>query len=149
MKNNQKGYHRNPSESKQPIAGVGKMKQYIRLFIDLYEKTPNFICILSAVFVLSIDFVTGENIHFPIFYAIPAGLAAWQLNVTLAYTISITLPLLRVGFFYLWNNNHFDFISLINAFIIIIALSAYVYLTTMVVLEKRDLEEQLKRFKEQ
>jgi hypothetical protein len=130
-------------------AGESEMEKYVRLLIDLYEKTPNFICILSAVFVLSIDFVTGENIHFPIFYAVPAGLAAWQLNATLAYAISIALPLLRVGFFYLWNNNHLDFVSLINAFITIVALSAYVYLTTRVVLEKRDLEEQLKRFKEE
>jgi hypothetical protein len=123
------------------------MKSYVRLFIDLYKKTPNFLCILSAILVLSLDFVTGENIHFPIFYAVPAGLAAWQLNITLAYALSITLPLLRVGFFYLWNGNHLDPISLINALIIIIALSGYVYLTTRVVLEKRDLEEQLKRLK--
>jgi hypothetical protein len=149
MKNNQKGCPRNSSELKQPIAGGSQVEKYVRLFVDLYEKTPNFICIMSAIFVLSIDFVTGENIHFPIFYAVPAGLAAWQLNVTLAYTISITLPLSRVGFFFLWNNNHFDLISLINAFITIIALSAYVYLTTRVVLEKRELEEQLKRLKDQ
>jgi len=87
-----------------------------------------------------IDILTGENIHFPIFFAVPAGLAAWQLNRPMAYGLAVILPLLRVGFFYLWNDGPLDKASIINALIIIAALSTYVYLITKIILEKREME---------
>jgi hypothetical protein len=124
------------------------MKNYVKLFADLYKTSPNILCIYSAIIVFLIDIITGEDIHFPIFFAVPAGLAAWQLNRTMAYTLSIVLPLLRVGFFSLWNNGQLNLISFINAFIIIVALSAYVYLITRIVFGKRDLERQLKHYQE-
>jgi hypothetical protein len=96
------------------------------------------LCILSAIFILFVDILTGEHIHFPIFFAFPAALAAWQLNRTLAYTLSLTLPLLRVGFFYIWNNGQFDVTAIVNTLITMVALSTYVYLITRIMMEKEE-----------
>jgi hypothetical protein len=116
------------------------MRRYERAIVDAYQQSPDTLCVLSAISILLIDILTGEKIHFPIFFAIPAGLAAWQLNRPMAYTLAVILPLLRVGFFYMWDGGPLDKISILNATIIIIALSAYVYLITRIILEKRELE---------
>lgn len=119
------------------------MRSNVGLLVELYKKSPNILCVFSAIAIFLIDIVTGENIHFPIFFAVPVGLAAWQLNRVLAYTLAILLPLLRLCFFYLWNDGPLDFVSVVNAFIIIVALSVYVRLTTIHVLQKQALEKEL------
>ena len=116
------------------------MRRYERAIIDTYQHSPDTLCVLSAISIFMLDILTGENIHFPIFFAVPAGLAAWQLNRPMAYTLAVVLPLLRVGFFYMWNDGPLDIISIINAMIIMVALSTYVYLITRIILEKRELE---------
>jgi hypothetical protein len=124
------------------------MKTYERAIVDAYQQSPNLLCILSAISIFLIDILTGEHIHFPIFFAVPAGLAAWQLNRSMAYTLSVLLPLLRVGFFYMLNDGPLNIISIINALIIIAALSAYVYLITRVIMERRELELKVSQLEE-
>ncbi len=119
------------------------MKRYERAIVDAYQQSPDTLCFLSAIAIFLIDILTGENIHFPIFFAVPAGLAAWQLNRSMAYGLAVILPLLRVGFFYMWNDGTLNKASIINALIIIAALSTYVYLITKIILEKRELERRI------
>ncbi|MDK9707206.1 MAG: hypothetical protein OEL83_09155 [Desulforhopalus sp.] len=108
------------------------MKQFERAVIDAYKYSPNIICILLTIFIFLTDILTGEYIHFPIFFVIPAGLAAWQLNKILAYSITVALPFLRVLYFYIYNDGKLDIFSVVNALIIMAALSAYVYLITRI-----------------
>jgi hypothetical protein len=124
------------------------MKKYERAIIDAYQQSPNLLCILSAISIFLIDILTGEHIHFPIFFAVPVGLAAWQLNRSMAYTLSVLLPLLRVGFFYMLNDGPLNIISIVNALIIIAALSAYVYLITRIIMERRELEFKVNQLEE-
>lgn len=116
------------------------MKQLERAIIDAYKYSPNTLCILSAILILLTDVLTGEDIHFPIFFVVPAGLAAWQLNKALAYSMAMALPFLRVCYFYIYNNGKLDITAIINALIIVVALSAYVYLITRITeeLSKRE-----------
>jgi hypothetical protein len=124
------------------------MKTYERALIEAYQQSPNLLCLLSAISIFLIDILTGEHIHFPIFFAVPAGLAAWQLNRPLAYSLSVFLPLLRVGFFYISGDGPLNIISIINALIIIAALSAYVYLITRIIRERRELELKVSQLEE-
>jgi hypothetical protein len=124
------------------------MKKYERAIIDAYQQSPNLLCILSAISIFLIDILTGEHIHFPIFFAVPVGLAAWQLNRSMAYTLSVLLPLLRVGFFYILNDGPLNIISIINALIIIAALSAYAYLITRIIMDRRELEFKVNQLEE-
>jgi hypothetical protein len=124
------------------------MKKYERAIIDAYQQSPNLLCILSAISIFLIDILTGEHIHFPIFFAVPVGLAAWQLNRSMAYTLSVLLPLLRVGFFYMLNDGPLNIISIINALIIIAALSAYAYLITRIIMDRRELEFKVNQLEE-
>jgi hypothetical protein len=124
------------------------MKAYERAIIEAYQQSPNMLCILSTITIFLIDILTGENIHFPIFFAVPAGLAAWQLNRPLAYTLSLALPLLRVGFFYMLNDGPLNIISIVNALIIMVALSIYAYLIIRIITERKALEQKINQLSE-
>lgn len=108
------------------------MKKFERVVIDAYKNHPNFICILSACIIFFTDILTGEHIRFPIFYVVPVGLAAWQLNKALAYSMAASLPCLRVFYFYIFDNGKLDSLSIVNALIIVVALSIYTYLITRI-----------------
>jgi hypothetical protein len=60
-------------------------------------------CLMFAVIVLVIDYVTGRQIRFPIIYVIPAGMAAWLEHKPTAYAMAIFMPLARVGFHFPWH----------------------------------------------
>jgi hypothetical protein len=48
-------------------------------FIEkLYRQRTGVSCLLAAVIVLVIDYITGKPIQFPIAYALPVGMAAWR-----------------------------------------------------------------------
>lgn len=122
------------------------MSQLTNEIISSYKNSPNFLCILVAIAVLSADIVTGEDVHFPIFFAVPVGLAAWQMNRILAFAIAISLPFLREGYFFFFNGMQHSSTATINSFINIVALSIFAYLTAKFVSEKRELERRLKQF---
>jgi len=102
------------------------------------------LCILVAVIVFAIDYITGESIQFPILYVLPVGMAAWQDKKNTAYTLAILLPLLRVGFHFPWHET--DSLSMIalNASIRILILIFYAYLVDRIVLQKMALEKEVR-----
>jgi hypothetical protein len=48
------------------------------------ERNPSTICLLLALVTLFVDFTTGRDIHFPLLYVLPIGLAAWMGRKILA-----------------------------------------------------------------
>lgn len=108
------------------------MKNFKKAITDAYKFNPNFICILTAIIIFLTDILTGEHIHFPIFFVVPVGLAAWQLNKALAYSMAVALPCSRVFYFYIFDNGKLDSISIVNALIIVAALTIYAYLITKI-----------------
>ena len=122
------------------------MSDFFHEVASLYKRSPNLLCVIAALFILSLDLVTGENIHFPIFFAVPVGLAAWQLNRSLAFAMAILLPMIRVGYFYTFNEIEVDVNAVVNSLINIAALSTFAYLTIRFVSEKRELERRLRQF---
>ncbi len=120
------------------------MKRIPKYFAEIYEENVSCFCILAAILVLFLDYLTGKNIEFPILYALPVGIAAWNLKKPMAYASSIILPLTRAGFLYLWNDIQTVPVVLINTSIIVFALLAYAYLISKTALQKKSLEKKVK-----
>jgi hypothetical protein len=94
--------------------------------------------------VLRIDCVTGRDIQFPILYALPVGIAAWRNLKTLAYTISIVLPFVRVGFHVPWDATQSLPVATLNAVITVASLALYAYLVNRTALQRIKLEDKVK-----
>ncbi len=94
------------------------------------ERNPTGICILLALITLCIDFATGRVVRFPLLYVLPIALAAWLGKKTLAYGLSVMLPLVRVLFENLWQIPESFLAEGINAALEALALSLYVYLVS-------------------
>jgi phosphotransferase system enzyme I (PtsI) len=105
-------------------------KPALRFIRQVTERNPTSICILLAVITLGIDFATVQEVRFPLLYVIPIALAAWLGNKTLAYGLSLMLPLVRVVFENLWQIPESSLAEGINAALEVLALSLYVYLVS-------------------
>jgi len=119
------------------------LKISCRYLKDLYELKPRFVSISTAIIVLLFDFITGIHIRFPALFVLPVGLAAWHQEKTLAYVLSIVLPLARVWFLSVWQTEHF-LPSLINAPVTMIVLWYYSYLICRVAAQKKSLERRVR-----
>ena len=111
--------------------------------IKTTEDRPVFSCFLLASIVLILDFITGQEIYFPIVYALPVGVAAWHNKKYLAYALAILLPLARISYHFLWNDNQSLPSVLLNPPIKILSLLFYAYLIDRVSWQKKKLEEEL------
>jgi hypothetical protein len=94
--------------------------------------------------VLRIDCVTGRDIQFPILYALSVGIAAWRNRKTLAYTISVVLPFVRVGFCIPWHATQSLPLATLNAVITVPYLTFYAYLVNRTALQRIKLEGKAK-----
>jgi hypothetical protein len=83
------------------------LKDALRAIDQMYKKRTIASCLLAAVIVLVMDYITGKDIEFPIGYAFPVGMAAWRNKKTVAYGIAVLLPLARVGFHFPWHETPF------------------------------------------
>lgn len=80
------------------------------------------------------------NIRFPILYVLPIGLAGFGGESLAAYILAATLPAVRFGFHFLWQDNESLHIDLINVLILISSLCLYVYLIDKIVKHSQGLE---------
>lgn len=114
-------------------------------FIDeMYVKKTTACCIVVAVIVLLVDYLSGKAIRFPILYILPAGLAAWRNQKTLAYLIAVFLPLMRIVFHFLWHETQSLSLTQVNALLIASALIFYVYLIDRTADQTRQLQKKVK-----
>lgn len=114
---------------------------------QMYIKRTNLTCIIISLFVLLIDCMTGKNIEFPIVYALPVGMAAWQNRKRTAYVTALLLPLVRLGFHFPWHETQSLFVSMLNTPITVIALMFYAYLVDQIARQTRELEKEVKILK--
>ena len=111
----------------------------------LYRQRTVVSCILVAVIVIGIDYITGKAIQFPLLYVVPVGMAAWLDQKGTAYTIAILLPLLRIGFHFPWHETQSLSLAALNASIRVLALIFYAYLLDRIAWQTRALEKKVRR----
>jgi hypothetical protein len=117
--------------------------------VEIVKGKAVFLSVFIALFIVEVDLITGEDIEFPILFAIPVALAAWELKPYLAYSISIALPLLRLGFvLFYWQSYHAFHILAFNVIITIVALIGYTYVINKISLQKRNLAAKVKMLEE-
>jgi phosphotransferase system enzyme I (PtsI) len=104
------------------------MLRALRFIEQINIKYPKLSIIFLAMAVLWVDVVTGREIQFPLVYVIPVGLAAWRKQRVLAYTMAMTLPVLRIGYEIEWNIDASLAVAGFNALIEIAAMIFYAYL---------------------
>ena len=115
------------------------------IFLEtLYKKRPTIFCILVALIILVVDYLTGQYIQFPIFYILPIGMAAWQGEKHTAYIMAIILPCARIAFHFIWPGTHSLSTAMSNALIAICALMIYSFLIDRVSWQAKKLEVKVK-----
>lgn len=102
------------------------------------------ILVLITLVVLTVDYVLGRYVEFPIVYLIPAGLAAWRNRRVTAYVLAVALPLARFGFHFPWHETGTLTFAGINAAVRIIVLCSYVYLIDRVSLQTMKLRTRVR-----
>jgi hypothetical protein len=94
--------------------------------------------------VLLVDFITGLHIRFPLVFVLPVGLAAWKRDKSLSYILAILLPLVRLGFHFIWQDPEVLSSVIINVTVSILALCFYAYLLNLIVRQRNALERRVK-----
>jgi len=109
-----------------------------------YKLRPNISCLFVVAIVLTIDYLTGRAIRFPIIYVFPVSMSAWQEQKSMAYSMAILMPLARVGFLIPWNETDSISVAVLNAFITVLALTIYAYLVYRTAWQTRTLKTRVK-----
>jgi hypothetical protein len=111
---------------------------------NLYRRHTTILCLLTAVAVLAVDYVTGRYIQFPIIYALPVGMAAWRRKKAAAYGTGVFLPFARVVFYFPWHEAQSLSIAAYNALINICALLLYAYLVDRIARQTKTLKKKMR-----
>ncbi len=106
------------------------MTRTLQFVMRVATRNPAAVCMLLTFITLSVDFVTGREIRFPLLYVLPIAVTAWLGRKALAYALSISLPLVRVVFENLWQAPESFRMESLNSTIEAFALSLYVYLVS-------------------
>ncbi|MFZ0614125.1 MAG: hypothetical protein WAM73_17925 [Desulfobacterales bacterium] len=120
------------------------MNGALKYIEEVYAKRTTAWCVVVALIVLLVDYLSGKAIRFPILYILPAGMAAWRNKKTLAYLIAIFLPLMRIVFHFLWHETQSLYLAHVNALLIVSALIFYVYLIDRTADQTRQLQKKVK-----
>lgn len=83
---------------------------------------------LLALFILGLDFATGEDIQFPIFFLIPIAMAAYYEGLAAGGVMAVLLPLARWGFHFIWEEEGPSLEAAVNSFLLAVVLGLFVYL---------------------
>ena len=105
--------------------GMTRMTELVRRVI---ARNPAGVAIPLALIILGVDFVMGREIRFPLLYLIPIALVAWQGKKTLAYSLSLLLPSVRVVFENFWGTPETMPTQSINTAFEVLGFCLYVYL---------------------
>ena len=117
------------------------MQSVLRFIENTNTKTATVFIISLALVVLGIDLITGREVQFPLIYVLPVGIAAWRNQKTLAYAMSIVLPLVRGVYEFPWHTSASLPIASINTLMEIAALMLYSYLVDKTATQKKRLQK--------
>jgi phosphoenolpyruvate-protein phosphotransferase (PTS system enzyme I) len=104
------------------------MQRVLEFIVKISRTYPKLTSVFVAVAVLWIDIITDKEIHFPLVYVIPVGLAAWRKQRIPAYMMAVILPLLRIGYEFPWAGGASLSVAGLNALIEIAAMVLYAFL---------------------
>ncbi|MBN2194972.1 MAG: hypothetical protein JW751_19300 [Polyangiaceae bacterium] len=68
-----------------------------------------------AATVAVVDYLTGEEVHFPIMFALPVILAGWFGRGWFAYALAVMLPAARLVYGSAWHDDETVLWSVVNA----------------------------------
>jgi hypothetical protein len=97
-----------------------------------------------TILALTLDYVTGPVIQFPIFYLLPIALASWYGGRWLGLALAVGMPLVRVGFMTTWLEPWTMLETGINAAIRISVLAVVVFLVDRVALQTRAMAKEVR-----
>ncbi|MDH5668733.1 MAG: hypothetical protein OEY86_12040 [Nitrospira sp.] len=101
--------------------------------------------IIIATLVLIVDIATGHEVRFPILFVIPVLTAAWYSHPTVAYGITLLLPIIRQGIFFGWHWPSQPEIIILNTTIIISVLLLVSYLAIKTARQTRELAKRVQQ----
>lgn len=119
------------------------LKSVLSFIKRFYMKRNDLSCILAGIIVLGIDFITGRHIEFPILYVIPVWMAADSERKFIPLMLAVLLPLVRIFFYFLWDEMQFISYAVINSSITMTALMFYSFLIRKVLRQKKELEKEV------
>ena len=117
------------------------MQHVLRFTEKIKGKTGTVLNVVLTLVVVWIDLITGRDIQFPLVYVLPVGIASWRNENTLAYAMSIVLPLMRGIHEFPWHTSASLPIACVNTLIEIIALMLYSYLVNKTATQTRQLQK--------
>lgn len=100
-------------------------------------------CFMLAVIVLSIDYLSGPLIRFPILYLLPIVLAAWLKGLRWGLIFAVVMPLIHLFFRRFWVTPFGLVHATINTCILIIVFVSFAYLVNKVAIQKQALEKEI------
>jgi hypothetical protein len=115
----------------------------LRLMEKQYKQRTIVSCFLVAVIILEIDYLTCNHLEFPAIYVLPVGMAAWRKKYV-AYTLSVVMPLCRVGFIYFRAESDSLLLLSLNALIVMLSLLFYTYLIHRIAWQSTQLTDKVK-----
>lgn len=98
---------------------------------------------LSLIFV-TLDYLSGPLIQFPITFIFPVGLAAWHGRTHWALALAVILPFSRFVAGFVWVSPLAEFVILINMVIRILILSSFGLLINKVSTQAKALRKRVK-----
>jgi hypothetical protein len=104
-------------------------------------------CLVLVAIVLTVDYLSGPFIRFPILYLLPIVLASWLGSLKWGLAFAVAMPLVHLSFTKFWVTP-FRFIdATINTGIRIIVFVGFAYLVNKVAVQKRELEKEVQTLK--
>ena len=100
-------------------------------------------CFMLALAVLSVDYLTGPFIRFPIFYLLPIVFAAWLTGLPWGLAFAVAMPLVHLSFRRFWVTPFGFAHAAINCCILIAVFVSFAYLVNKVAIQKRELEKEV------
>ena len=102
------------------------------------------IIVLLLIFSVTVDYLSGPIVQFPILFLIPIALIAWYNGKVWGIIFSILLPLLRMGFIIFWTVPWTIGESIINTSIRIIVFSLFTILIDKAAVRQKQLSQRIK-----
>lgn len=101
-------------------------------------------CFLLAIVILSVDYFTGPLIRLPVFYLVPVMFTTWLTRLRWGLVLAVVMPIVHLTFRKFWDTPFGLLHAAINSFMLIIVFALFAYLINKVVIQKRELEKEIK-----
>jgi hypothetical protein len=95
--------------------------------------------VITSLAILGLDFVTGPYIHVTILLVVPVALATWSRGPVWGATVAVSLPLVRLPFFFVWETPTTWALEAVDAAIDVVVLLALVWVIQHIARQQREI----------